>query len=50
VPNLEERVAAALAAGRPLWEAFMALDDELERIAAGADARLAFQASYPTTG
>jgi hypothetical protein len=50
VPNLEERVAAALSAGRPLWEAFMALDDELERIAAGADARLAFQASYPTTG
>ncbi|GLZ38261.1 hypothetical protein Acsp05_18850 [Actinokineospora sp. NBRC 105648] len=26
---------------------FMALDDELDRIAAGADARLAFEARYP---
>ncbi len=48
VPALEERVAERL--GGPRWETFLALDDELERIAAGADARLAFQASYPTTG
>jgi hypothetical protein len=48
VPDLEERVGARL--GGPSWETFMALDDELERIASGADARLAFQASYPTSG
>ncbi|MEQ0562909.1 HD domain-containing protein [Amycolatopsis sp. NEAU-NG30] len=46
VPGLEERVAGLL--GGPRWETFLALDDELERLAAGADARLAFQASYPT--
>ena len=48
LPELEQRVAARL--GGPAWETFLALDDELERIAAGADARLAFQAAYPTTG
>ncbi|WP_240521662.1 HD domain-containing protein [Amycolatopsis vastitatis] len=48
VPELEQRVTARL--GGPAWETFLALDDELERIAAGADARLAFQAAYPTTG
>jgi hypothetical protein len=48
VPELEQRVATRL--GGPAWETFLALDDELERIAAGADARLAFQAAYPTTG
>lgn len=48
IPALEERVAALL--GGPPWETFLALDDELERLAAGADQRLAFQASYPTSG
>jgi hypothetical protein len=48
VPALEERVSERL--GGPPWETFLALDDELERIAAGADARLAFQAAFPTTG
>ncbi|WP_242545885.1 hypothetical protein [Amycolatopsis sp. MtRt-6] len=48
VPELEQRVAERL--GGPPWETFLALDDELERIASGADARLAFQAAYPTSG
>lgn len=30
------------------WEAFMALDDVLDRIAATADTRLAFQAAHPS--
>lgn len=49
VPDLEQLVTARLAAaaGQEPWEVFMALDDELDRIAAGADARLAFQSSYP---
>jgi hypothetical protein len=45
VPDLEQLVVARLD-GEP-WEAFMALDDELDRIAATADHRLAFQSSYP---
>ncbi|HET6705357.1 HD domain-containing protein [Amycolatopsis sp.] len=48
VPELEQRVAERL--GGPPWETFLALDDELERIASGADARLAFQAAYSTSG
>jgi hypothetical protein len=48
LPALEQRVAERL--GGPPWETFLALDDELERIASGADARLAFQAAYPTSG
>ncbi|MFF1607466.1 HD domain-containing protein [Amycolatopsis sp. NPDC058278] len=48
VPELEQRVAERLG-GSP-WETFLALDDELERIASGADARLDFQAAYPTSG
>jgi hypothetical protein len=48
IPELEQRVVSWL--GGPPWETFLALDDELERIAGGADARLAFQVSYPTTG
>lgn len=48
VPELEERVVAWL--GGTAWETFMALDDELSRIASGADSRLAFQGSYPTVG
>ncbi|MFG1642271.1 HD domain-containing protein [Amycolatopsis sp. NPDC049252] len=52
VPDLEQRVTEHLAAvgGEPVWQVFMALDDVLDGIAAGADARLAFQASYPTCG
>ena len=51
VRDLEELVTARLAnaAGQEAWEVFMALDDELDRIAAGADVRLAYQSSYPVT-
>jgi hypothetical protein len=49
VPDLEHLVTVwlATASGLEPWEAFLALDDELDRIASGADARLAFQSSYP---
>lgn len=49
VPDLEQLVTGLLAtgAGEEPWEVFMALDDELDRIASGADARLAVQSSYP---
>ncbi|WP_410652783.1 HDIG domain-containing metalloprotein [Amycolatopsis sp. cmx-4-54] len=49
VPDLEELITTRLAAssGQQPWEVFMALDDVLDRIAADADGRLAFQASYP---
>jgi HD domain-containing protein len=49
--ELEQLVVDQLAAasGQASWETFMALDDELDRIAAGADRRLAFQASYPVS-
>jgi hypothetical protein len=51
VQDLEQLVTEQLAAatGQPSWEAFMTLDDVLEHIAAGADERLAFQASHPIT-
>jgi HD domain len=51
VPDLEQLVTThlAAAAGQEPWEVFMALDDELDRIASGADVRLAFQSSYPIT-
>ena len=45
VESLEERVAAFL--GGPPWEAFLALNDLVQDLAGGADARLAFQAAYP---
>ncbi|MET8148104.1 HD domain-containing protein [Actinoplanes sp. NPDC049668] len=45
VEDLEQLVCARLG-GAP-WEAFLELDDVLRRLAAGADARLAFQVSYP---
>jgi hypothetical protein len=50
--GLEERIAELIGAaeGRPAWEAFMALDDVLTRIAGGADERLAFQARFPAGG
>ncbi|MGW4704862.1 HD domain-containing protein [Streptomyces sp. NPDC004285] len=49
VPELEDLVVARLteASGRPRWEEFLALDELLERLGAAADARLAFQASFP---
>ncbi len=49
VPDLEQLVTARLAtaSGQKPWQVFMTLDDELDRIASGADARLAFQSSYP---
>ncbi|MGW6445001.1 HD domain-containing protein [Lentzea sp. NPDC055074] len=49
VPDLEQLVTERLAeaAGQEPWEVFMALDDELDRIASGADARLAYQSSHP---
>jgi hypothetical protein len=52
VPDLEQLVTDRLAAvgGQEPWEVFMALDDELGRIAAEADRRLAFQATYPVVG
>ena len=49
VRELEDLVVGRLAevSGRPVWEEFLALDDLLEPLGAGADHRLAFQASYP---
>lgn len=49
VPELEELIVQRLATaeGQPSWQVFMALDDELDRIAAHADHRLAFQGGYP---
>lgn len=51
VTELEQLVVDHLAAasGQEPWETFMVLDDELDRIAADADRRLAFQASYPVS-
>ncbi|MEO3817888.1 HD domain-containing protein [Plantactinospora sp. B24E8] len=50
VPDLEQLVVERLAAAgdEQPWQAFLALDDVVGRIAEGADARLAFQARYPT--
>ncbi len=47
VPDLEQRVVEHLPAGQEPWAAFMALDDFLDALAADADSRLAFQATYP---
>ncbi|MFJ4654004.1 HD domain-containing protein [Nocardia sp. NPDC088792] len=49
VAELEQLVVDRLAvvSGREPWEVFMGLDEELERIAAAADGRLAFQNGYP---
>ncbi|MGS2810489.1 hypothetical protein [Nocardia sp. MW-W600-9] len=51
VSELEQLVVQHLAAidGQQSWQVFMTLDDELDRIAADADRRLAFQASYPVS-
>lgn len=49
VPELEQLIVQHVAAvsGQEAWQVFMALDEELDRIAADADQRLAFQATYP---
>lgn len=49
VRELEDLFVGRLAevSGRPVWEEFLALDDLLDPLGAGADRRLAFQASYP---
>lgn len=49
LPDLEQLVVDRLAAasGQQPWEAFLALDDHLEVLAADADHRLAFQAAHP---
>ncbi|PPK71387.1 hypothetical protein V5P93_003253 [Actinokineospora auranticolor] len=51
VTDLERLVVARLAAasGKPDWEVFMELDDELDRVTADAPRRPAFQAGYPVT-
>ncbi|MFB9545937.1 HD domain-containing protein [Micromonospora sagamiensis] len=50
VPDLEQLVVDRLAAtsGQEPWQAFLNLDDHLDKIAADADQRLAFQNGYPT--
>ncbi|MFK0243752.1 HD domain-containing protein [Amycolatopsis azurea] len=52
VTDLEQLLVdrLAVASGQPSWEAFLALDDLLDRIAADADGRLTFQASHPVDG
>jgi hypothetical protein len=49
VPDLEQLLVDrfATASGEPGWLAYMALDGELDRIAARADHRLAIQSSHP---
>lgn len=49
VIELEQLVVDRLvnASGQEPWEAFLALDDQLGKLAEGADDRLAFQNSYP---
>jgi hypothetical protein len=51
VPDLEQFVVDRLSAatGEESWRVFMKLDDELDRLAAGADHRLDFQNRHPTT-
>ncbi|MEV6243486.1 HD domain-containing protein [Lentzea sp. NPDC051838] len=51
VEDLERLITTHLAttSGQEPWEVFLALDDELDRIASRADVRLAFQSSYPIT-
>ncbi|MFC3450049.1 HD domain-containing protein [Amycolatopsis speibonae] len=52
VTDLEQLLVDRLTvvSGQPSWEVFLALDDMLDRIAATADGRLAFQASHPVDG
>ncbi|MEO6090767.1 MAG: HD domain-containing protein [Umezawaea sp.] len=49
VPDLEQLLVDRFtaASGEPVWLVYMALDDELDRIAADADHRLAIQSIHP---
>ncbi|AEV85208.1 phosphohydrolase [Actinoplanes sp. SE50] len=49
VPDLEQLVVERLVAvsGREPWSVFLTLDDQLDVLAAGADARLAYQNGFP---
>jgi hypothetical protein len=49
VPDLEDLVVRRLAeaSGRTVWEEFLDFDDLLTSVGEGAEARLAFQSSYP---
>jgi putative nucleotidyltransferase with HDIG domain len=49
ITDLEQRIVDVLAAGSgaEAWAVLMELDDVCDRLAAGADARLAFQSAYP---
>ncbi|MFK0259252.1 HD domain-containing protein [Streptomyces sp. NPDC090445] len=49
VPGLEDRLVGMLAGAtqREPWEEYLALDDLLTRLGAGAGHRLAFQSSFP---
>ncbi|WP_243710194.1 HD domain-containing protein [Micromonospora sp. KC213] len=49
VPDLEDRIIQRICdiTGESRWQVFMNLDGLLDRIARGADARLAFQNRYP---
>ncbi|MEV0271439.1 HD domain-containing protein [Hamadaea sp. NPDC050747] len=49
VPDLEDRLIQRICdmTGENRWQVFMNLDDVLDRLAQGADARLAFQNQYP---
>jgi hypothetical protein len=49
VPDLEDRIVQRIrdVSGESRWQVFMNLDDLLDQIAQGADARLAFQNQYP---
>ena len=51
VPDLEDRLVRRVCdtTGAQRWQVFMDLDDILDAIAHGADARLAFQARHPVT-
>ncbi|WP_433366612.1 phosphohydrolase [Actinoplanes sp. CA-142083] len=51
VPDLEQLVVDRLAVASAVepWAAFMSLDDCLDRLAAGADERLAFQNAHPVS-
>ncbi|NNH71633.1 HD domain-containing protein [Nocardia uniformis] len=52
VTELEQLLIERLAAdtGQQPWQVFSVLDQELDRIAADADRRLAFQAAFPVHG
>jgi len=49
VPDLKDRLIERICdiTGENRWQVFMNLDDVLDRLAQGADARLAFQNQYP---